>query len=254
MPSTPPPPTTSPPPPLRRRPFLSVIVPAYNEEQRLASTIRAIEDFLRYRPFTWELIVVDDGSRDATIAVARQTFSCPQSRVDPNPRNMGKGATVRRGMLLARGKYRLFTDADNSTPIEQVERLLRVMKARGAAVCIGSRAMKASQLEVRQPRYREMMGRTFNAIVQCFAVPGIRDTQCGFKVFRADAAEYVFERTQTSGFSFDVEALMLARRGGFSIAEVPVRWIDEPNSRVSPVLDSAKMFLDVVRIRLRRYD
>jgi dolichyl-phosphate beta-glucosyltransferase len=234
-------------------PHLSVVIPAYNEEERLPSTIREIEAFLASKPYSWELIVVDDGSRDRTVEIARQTFSRPESRVDCNPRNMGKGATVRRGMLLARGAFRLFTDADNSTPIQELDKLLARLESTGSDVAIGSRALRESQLEQRQPFYREFMGRTFNRIVQFLAVPGIRDTQCGFKLFTAPSAEHVFKRQRLEGFSFDVEVLMLARSGGFKIEEVPVRWINSPSSRVSPIKDSAKMFLDVVRIRFSKY-
>lgn len=235
-------------------PYLSVIVPAYNEELRLPRTIEAIEAFLSSQVFSWELIVMDDGSKDRTVGVANETFSDSRSRVECNPRNLGKGATIRNGMQIARGRFKLFTDADNSTPVEESLKLLRAMKRRGADVAIGSRAIKGSRLEVRQPFYREMMGRVFNLIVQIFAVPGVKDTQCGFKIFSRDAAQYVFPRQQLDGFSFDVEALMLARRGGFKIVEVPIRWIDSPASRVSPFRDSARMFLDVLKVRFRRYD
>lgn len=230
--------------------FLSVIVPAYNEEERLPSTIREIENYLAPKKFSWELIVIDDGSKDNTIAAAEREFTSPSSRVDPNPRNLGKGASVRRGMLLAKGKFRLFTDADNSTPIQETEKLITAMRERRCTVAIGSRALEGSQLEVRQPFYREMMGRFFNLIVQTLAIRGIYDTQCGFKIFTARAAEDVFPKQRMNGFSFDVEILMLARRAGHRITEVPVRWVNSPTSRVNPLKDSAKMFLDILRIRL----
>lgn len=235
-------------------PFLSVVVPAYNEEERLPETIAAIEAYLSRQSYTWELIVVDDGSRDDTVGAARAAFSQPHSRVEKNPRNMGKGATIRNGMTKhARGRYRLFTDADNSTPIEETGKLLKAMRRRGADIAIGSRALKGSKLEVRQPFYREMMGRVFNTMVQLLAVPGIHDTQCGFKLFTRKAAEEIFPRQTLDGFSFDVEVLHIARRLGFRTIEVPVRWINSPASRVSPIRDSIRMFADVVRIRLRRY-
>ncbi len=233
-------------------PHLSVVIPAYNEEERLPDTIRTVEAFLEKQPWDWELIVVDDGSADRTAEAAREAFRHPASRAVSLPQNQGKGAAIRRGMLEeARGKYRLFTDADNSTPIEELPGLLRKAEEEGYGVAIGSRALRDSKLEVRQPFYREMMGRFFNLIVQMVAVPGIRDTQCGFKLFTAEAAGYVFPRQQLQGFSFDVELLMLARRGGFRIAEVPVRWINSPASRVSPIRDSLRMFMDVLRVRLR---
>lgn len=233
------------------RPFLSVIIPAYNEEKRLAPTIVAVESFLAAMGREWELLVVDDGSRDSTIAVAERTFADPtRSRVIRSPRNAGKGAAVRRGMIAARGRYRLFADADNSTPIEQVRKLLRVMKRRRCDVAIASRAMRGSQLEVRQPFHREMMGRVFNKVVQIVALPGIVDTQCGFKLFSARAAEAVFPRQRLDGFSFDVEILMRSRRAGFEIVEVPVRWIDHASSRVSPLRDSWRVLRDTVWLRL----
>ena len=235
------------------QPFLSVVIPAYNEEERLPGTIRAVEQHLARQPWSWELIVVDDGSRDGTVAAGRAAAKAPRTRVVSLPRNQGKGAAIRQGMLReARGAFRLFTDADNSTPIEELDKLLAKAQGENVAVAIGSRALKDSQLEVRQPFYREMMGRFFNLMVRTLAVGGISDTQCGFKLFRADAAEYVFSRQQLDGFSFDVELLVLARRGGFAIAEVPVRWVNSPASRVSPIRDSARMFMDLVRIRFRR--
>lgn len=233
-------------------PFLSVIVPAYNEEQRVPATIERIEEYLGTLGKTWELIVVDDGSRDRTIDVARAAMKSPNSRVEPNPRNMGKGASIRNGMTMARGQFRLFSDADLSTPIEELEKLLAAMERDGAAVAIGSRALKESQLEKRQPLHRELMGRVFNLLVQAVALGGIKDTQCGFKLFTAPAAEAIFPKQRYDGFSFDVEILVLARKLGFRIVEVPVRWIDSPASRVSPIKDSAKMFWDVVKIRFRK--
>jgi len=227
------------------------VIPAYNEETRLPDTIRRVEDYLSEQDYTWELLVIDDGSKDRTVAVAEETMTSPNSRVQRNPRNMGKGATVRNGMLAARGDYRLFSDADLSTPIEEVEKLLRAVREKRCEVAIGSRALKESQLEKRQPLYRELMGRTFNLIVQVVALGGIKDTQCGFKLFSREAAEYVFHEQQLEGFSFDVEILVLARSRGYRIAEVPVRWIDSPASRVSPIKDAVKMFSDVFKIRWR---
>ncbi len=233
-----------------KRPYISVIVPAYNEEERLPQTLSEIQDLLEGRDFPWELLVADDGSRDRTVDVSREAFrEGNDCRVLVAERNGGKGSAIRRGMLEAKGRYRLFTDADNSTPIEELPRLIRAMKRGGADVAIGSRALPASRIEVHQPVYREMMGRVFNLIVQMFALPGLRDTQCGFKVFTARAAEAVFPRQEFDGFSFDVEILYLARRLGFRIVEVPVRWINSPASRVSPIRDSVGMFLDVLKIR-----
>ncbi len=236
-----------------RQPLLSVIIPAYNEEERITGTIHAVEDYLSKKRFSWELIVVDDGSKDRTIETARRAFRTPHGRVESNSRNMGKGATIRNGMLHhARGHYRLFTDADNSTPIEEVGKLLKRLRRGGYDIAIGSRALKKSRIEVHQPFYRELMGRIFNLFVQVIVLPGIRDTQCGFKLFTEEAADYAFRHQHLDGFSFDVEILSLARRQGFRIVEVPVRWINSPASRVSPFGDSLKMFVDLLRIRFRR--
>jgi dolichyl-phosphate beta-glucosyltransferase len=232
-------------------PKLSIIIPCYNEEKRLPSTFEEILRYMEGFPYTWELLICDDGSKDATVAYGKEMRAQhgDHIRVIEAPGNMGKGAATRRGMLAAYGKYRLFTDADNSTPIEEVEKLLLALKKRRAHVAIGSRALKQSQLEVRQPWHREMMGRTFNAVVQNIATPGIRDTQCGFKLFTAEATEQLFGHQQLNGFSFDVEILYLARRFRYPTVEVPIRWINNEESKVSPVKDSLRVFRDVLTIR-----
>lgn len=231
---------------------LSVIIPAYNEEARLGGTLREVFDYLGTQPYSWEVLVVDDGSRDRTVAIAEEIAASPEARgrlrVVRNPQNLGKGGTIKHGMREARGAQRLFTDADNSTPIEEVAKL-RAALAEGFDVAIGSRALASSNVEVHQPWYREMMGRTFNLMVRALVLPGFKDTQCGFKIFTAAAAEAVFPRQRLQGFSFDVEVLYLARRAGFRIKEVGVRWIDSPASRVHPLRDATKMFIDIVRIR-----
>lgn len=232
-------------------PFLSVVIPAYNEEERLPATIARVEAYLTGFGRSWELIVVDDGSKDGTIAAARAAMKSPHSRVEPNPRNMGKGASVRNGMAKARGQFRLFSDADLSTPIEDVTRLLDALQGGRHDVAIGSRAVEGAELIERQPFYREAMGRVFNLIVRGIALGGIHDTQCGFKLFTARAAEECFPRQKLDGFSFDVEVLLIARRLGFSIAEVPVRWENSPATRVSALRDSTRMFRDVMAIRFR---
>jgi dolichyl-phosphate beta-glucosyltransferase len=232
-------------------PFLSVVIPAYNEEQRVPATIERVEAYLAASGHTWELIVVDDGSKDRTIDAARAAMKSPHSRVEPNPRNMGKGASVRNGMAKARGRYRLFSDADLSTPIEDVTRLLAAVQDNRHDIAIGSRAVEGSELIERQPIYREAMGRVFNLIVRTVALGGIHDTQCGFKLFTARAAEECFGRQKLDGFSFDVEVLLIARRLGFTIAEVPVRWENSPATRVSALRDSTRMFRDVMAIRFR---
>ncbi len=232
---------------------LSVIVPAYNEAGRIGATLDGIQQFLALKyPQSWELLVVDDGSTDSTAEVARSHFHHPEfCRVIASPRNKGKGAAIRRGMAEARGSFRLFTDADNSTPIEELTKLHHALRQGKAEIAIASRAMRGSRLEVRQPLHREMMGRLFNLLVQAIALPGIHDTQCGFKLFTSRAAEELFPRQKLDRWSFDVEILLMARRRGWRIVEVPVRWIDNPNSRVSPLRDSWRVLVDTLRLRIK---
>jgi len=229
---------------------LSIIVPAYNEEARLGKSLPVILEYLRQQPYTWELLVVNDGSRDRTEQVARECCG-HQVRVITNSPNRGKGYSIRRGMLEARGKWRLFSDADLSTPISELDKFWPFTR-QGYDVVIGSRALPDSDLEVRQPRSRELIGRVFNTIVQTFLVPGLADTQCGYKLFSAAAAEAVFSRQTLHGFAFDVEILVLAHRLGYRIKEVPVRWINDPGSKVS-TLNGVKGFVDLGRLCLRRF-
>jgi len=224
-------------------PALSVVVPAFNEEDRLPRTLERITSHLDRRGGAYEVLVVDDGSRDATAARAAAAGAV----VLRNDGNRGKGFAVRRGMLAARGARRLMTDADLSTPIEELGRLSARMDE-GCDVVIGSRAMAGARIEVRQPWYRENTGRLFNLFVRALAVPGVRDTQCGFKLFSAAAAADVFSATRLDGFSFDVEALFLARRKGYRIAEVPVLWRNDAASRVS-LVRGFLAFPDLLRIR-----
>lgn len=234
-------------------PYLSVIIPAYNEEERLKESLPRVFDYLSQQEYAWEVIVVDDGSRDSTSAVAQRLGVGPNCRVLRNEPNRGKGYSTRRGMLEAHGKHRLFTDADLSTPMEEIGKFWSYVEA-GYAVVIGSRAAKGAALEVRQKLYRELMGRAFNVLVQVFLVGGIRDTQCGFKLFSAEAAECIFRKQTLDGFSFDVELLILARKHGFRIKEAPVRWRNSPASRVSAWRDSIRMFADLLRLRFLRRD
>lgn len=233
-------------------PYLSVVLPAYNEQTRLARSLPAIVDFLRSRSYTWEIIVVDDGSTDATAEMAeRLLMDVPHTVLRTEP-NVGKGAAIRRGMLAARGQWRLFTDADLSTPIEELDRFFELVKKDSqTAIVIGSRAMSDSNLAKRQPFYREFMGRIFNVCVQMLVLPGIYDTQCGFKLFSQAAAECVFPQQQLKGYAFDCELLMLARRDGFAIVECPVTWINDGASKVNPVVDSIKMLIDLWKLRKR---
>ena len=199
-------------------------------------------------PRPYEVIVVDDGSTDGTVALA-ETVVAEDSRISvvTNGENRGKGFSVGHGVSKASSELVLFSDADLSTPLSELERLEQAIV--GHDIAIGSRALPDSRLEKRQPLYREMMGRTFNLFVQAMVFPGIRDTQCGFKLFRRAAAQATFGRRKIDGFAFDVEILFIARRLGFEVAEVPVLWINDEASRVAPIRHSAQMFRDILTIR-----
>lgn len=234
------------------RPALSIVIPAYNESADIEATLEAAEATLRHADLRGEIIVVDDGSRDATAQLAaRYAEGHPSVRLMRNERNRGKGYSVRRGILEARGEIVLFTDADSSTPLSEMHKLLAAIRSGGADGAIGSRALPESSIERPQPWFRRTMGWVFRQLVRMFILPGFRDTQCGFKAFRAEAAREVFRRVTLEGFAFDVEALFIARKLGYHITEVPVRWLDSHDSRVHPVRDPARMFFDLLRIRLR---
>jgi dolichyl-phosphate beta-glucosyltransferase len=226
-----------------------VIIPAYNEEARIGPTLSRILEYLDGRPYASEVLVVIDGSRDATIdrinavAATRRSVS-----VIDNGVNRGKGFSVRRGMLEARGRFLLFSDADLSTPIEEVETFLDRLEG-GADVVIASRALPESTIVQPQPWWRQAMGRAFNHFVRAMALPGIQDSQCGFKCFKRDVARRIFPRQRVEQFGFDVEVLWIAQRLGCRIDEVPVRWMNHPLSKVHPILDSSRMLADLFRIR-----
>jgi dolichyl-phosphate beta-glucosyltransferase len=227
---------------------LSVIVPAYNEEERILPTLSRIRDYLSAQPYTWSVTVMSDGSTDKTCEVSSRFAqeNCGFSVVDSQP-NHGKGYVVRRGMIETEGELLLFSDADLATPIEEVEKLLAALN--GADIAIGSRPLKESNLEIRQPWHREMLGRAFNLAVQTMAVRGIKDTQCGFKVYKNAVAKDIFSRCKLDGFGFDFEALMIARDLGYKIAEVPVRWRHQEGSKVVLMRDGPRMLGDLVRLR-----
>jgi len=228
---------------------ISVVIPAYNEENRLAPTIDNIGEYLRSEGYGYEIIVVDDGSSDATVELAKQAASMdPAVRIVENGANRGKGFSVKNGFMHATGRLVLFSDADLSTPIEELGRLKETMDA-GADIVIGSRAMRDSDIIKRQPLYRMLMGKTFNKLVRILTVRGIKDTQCGFKLFRKDTCKGLFEVQRIERFAFDVELLFLASRKGLTVREIPVRWINSPQSKVNVVRDSARMLLDIIRLR-----
>jgi dolichyl-phosphate beta-glucosyltransferase len=233
-------------------PELSIVVPCYNEEERLPRTIEQIERYLEGKGLSYELILVDDGSTDGTrmimdAAAARNRLV----RLEALPRNRGKGRALAEGVGVARGSRILVTDADLSTPIEEIEKL-RAELDKGAGVAIASRALRASRVEVSQPIYRVLMGKAFNLLVQVVLLPGIWDTQCGFKLFRADVAHEAFANLTTDGFGYDPEVLYRAKKRGVRIAEVPVVWRNSAPTKVSPIKSSLDMFKHVVRVRFRR--
>lgn len=234
--------------------FLSVIIPAFNEEARLPTTLTTTLEYLQKQfPSDFEIIVVDDGSTDGTARIFNEFRShhleCKSSILNYGG-NRGKGFAVRYGMLRAAADWRLFCDADLATPVEEFEVVFGAMKASGNQIGIGSRPLRESHLMVRQPWYREMLGRSFNKAVRVLGdVHGISDTQCGFKIFSAAAAEEVFSRCKLDGFAFDVEALYIAGKLGYGISEVPIRWSHKDGSKVDLFRDGFKMLADVLTIR-----
>ena len=234
----------------RDAPYVSLVIPAYNEEARLPETLARMQAFLASSGMSFEILVVDDGSVDGTAAVAEKAgVNGTPLRLLANEVNRGKGASVRRGMLEARGHYVFYADADLSTPIEEIRPLLAELEG-GCDVVIGSRGLRDSRLEVRQPWHRETMGRLFNLAVRVLVLPGLHDTQCGFKGFRREVSGDIFRRQRLERFAFDVEVLHIARRRGYRILEVPIRWRDSPRSKVHVLKDSSRMLLDLFRIRL----
>ncbi len=230
-------------------PHLSVVVPAYNEEDRLPRSLLRLHEYYEAQDYTYEVTVVSDGSTDRTSEIVRDfAAQHPRFGLLEYRSNRGKGYAVRTGMLKAEGELVLFCDADLATPQEETEKLLAHIRD-GADVAIGSRPLRESKLEKHQPMYREMFGRAANKAIQLLAVPGIRDTQCGFKIFKHDVAQDVFKRCKIDGFSFDVESLMIARDLGYRIDEVPIRWADQAGSKVVLSRDAPRGFRDLIKLR-----
>ena len=232
-------------------PDLSIVIPAFNEEARVGPTLRDYLAYCRTGGRRVELIVVDDGSLDRTSAVVSAIASeYPEVRLIRLAENHGKGHAVRSGVVNAQGKQVLFADADGATPLEEVERLEAALAA-GADVAIGSRALQDAKVRVNARLYRRVIGRVFHGIVETLTVPGVKDTQCGFKLFQGAVAHDLFSRMRIRGFSFDVEVLMMAQRRGYRIAEVAVNWTHQPGSKVNLVTDSVRMMRDLFVIRGR---
>jgi dolichyl-phosphate beta-glucosyltransferase len=229
----------------------SVVIPAFNEADRLPPYLEEVVGFFDGRGEPYEVVVVDDGSTDTTVAAVRAMAARhPAVRVLQLGRNRGKGAAVRAGMLSATGALRLFADADGATPIAEVKRLEPALAA-GADVVIGSRALGDQAVAVRARPHRVAAGRLFNWLVARLGLRGVADSQCGFKLFRAAAAERLFRRLDTAGFGFDVELLLRAQAGGCRVVEVAVNWADQAGSKVGVLRSGPGMLLEVLRARRR---
>lgn len=230
---------------------LSVVVPVFNEEKNIAECLRRVAAYLSLKDGGWEIVVSDDGSTDGTgAAIERFCSENPRVnvRVVRSAPNHGKGFAARQGALAASGRYLLLTDADLSAPIKESDKLVAALE-RGSDVAIGSRAVRAPGCDVRQSAKRWFSGRVFNLFTRLLVLPGIRDSQCGFKCFTREAAAKLFAAQKLEGFCFDVELLYLARRAGLQIAEVPVMWSEGADSKIRLVRDSSRMLRDLLRIR-----
>jgi len=230
------------------RPFLSIIVPAYNEDRRLPTTLPQIVAFLEAQPYRGQVIVVDDGSADSTARVVEQMATQQPLITLIRNEHRGKGYAVKTGMLAAQGDYLFLCDADLSMPIEEVARFLPPA-LQGCDVAIGSREV-AGAMRYDEPSHRHLMGRVYNLLVRLLAVRGFQDTQAGFKCFRREVALDLFPYQTMDGFGFDVEVLFIAQKRGYHIVEVPIDWYHMTNSRVSPVSDSVRMFREIVQVRV----
>lgn len=227
----------------------SIVIPAYNEGTRLGATLEGVLNYIAQHGCDAEVIVVNDGSRDNTADLVRSVAAKnPMVRLVENPGNRGKGYSVRNGMLGARGRVILFTDADLSSPIEEVPKLLQAL-ANGADIAIGSRWLRSDLQTQRQPLYRQFFGRVFNLLLRITLGLRFRDTQCGFKAFRRRAAQAIFPLQKIERWGFDPEILFLARKFGFSVQEVPVAWGHSGDTRINPLLDGTRMFLEMLRVR-----
>jgi dolichyl-phosphate beta-glucosyltransferase len=229
--------------------MLSIVIPAYNEEERIGRSLERVREYCRRAQPAHEVIVVDDGSRDGTAAVVLQCAKKWDRLKLMTLEHRGKGHATKMGVLASSGEWILCSDADLSTPVEQVENMLAAGKQH--AIVIGSRSVNGASVTQPPPFHRKVMGRVFNWIVKALAVRGFQDTQCGFKLYRRDAARDIFNRITLDGFAFDVETLYLAGKLGYSVAEVPVSWRNDERTKVRLLSDPPRMFLDVMKIRWR---
>lgn len=231
---------------------LSIIVPAYNEEQRIGTSLAKIDHYFDQRGISFEILVVDDGSIDSTVdVVSRLAAAHPRLKLIRSERNRGKGHAIRAGVIASIGERILVSDADLSTPIEEFETLKLPLDCDQADIAIGSRALELSRIIKRQPWWRQGMGKMFNRLVRMLVLEGIKDTQCGFKLFTGAIAREIFAHAVVDRFAYDVEILALANKEGYRIAEIPVSWKNAPGSKVNPVSDSLRMMRDLLIIRKR---
>lgn len=237
-----------------QRPFLTIVIPAYNEEKRLPPSLQKIADYLRLQPFSAEIIVVENGSTDATSA-AVERFDREQTRPEDRFRvqllhsRPGKGIAVKTGMLAGQGDYLFICDADLAMPIEEIGKFLPPsLPQQSYDIAIASREFPGA-VRYNEPAYRHLMGRVFNLLVRILAVPGIQDTQCGFKCFTREAAQLVFPLQRIDGWGFDVEVLFIARMKGLRLVEIPIDWYYQSDSRVRPVQDTINMVRELLKIR-----
>ncbi len=230
-------------------PYLSIIVPAYNEENRLPSAIRHIQDFLENEAYEAELIIVENGSSDKTYEIAKQFADMHNNIKVISLDQAGKGRAVKAGMLLATGEYRFLCDSDLSMPITELPRFLPSSTTDEIEIVIGSRETEGAK-RFNEPDYRHIGGRFVNILIRLLAIPKIQDTQCGFKLFRAEVANDVFSKQTVMGFGFDIEILFIALKRGYAIKELGIPWYYQDESKVSPLKDTIKMFFEIMQIRL----
>jgi dolichyl-phosphate beta-glucosyltransferase len=228
--------------------MISIVIGAFNEEQRIGQSLKKIHEFLRGRGTDYEIIVVDDGSTDRTSPLVDElAHSIAGLRGIRYEKNRGKGYALRTGVLVSKGDVVLLSDADLSTPIEELDSLYPYLSE--YSIAIGSRACALSTIVVKQPWWRQQMGKTFNRVVRLLVMDDFSDTQCGFKLFAGDTARHLFKEAVIDRFAYDVEILALAKKKGYRIAEVPIKWLNDPASKVHPIRDSLKMLIDLLRIR-----
>lgn len=230
--------------------YISIIIPAYNEEKRIIHTIMKVKDYCEKNFNKYEIIIVDDGSTDNTKEALFHIFKDDNTiKFITYEKNRGKGYAVKKGAFISEGNFTLITDADLSTPIEEVEKLFMYIN-KGYDIVIGSRALKDSEILIKQPWWRRFMGRVFNKLVRIIINLDYLDTQCGFKLFKGGIAKSLFNKAKINRFAFDVEVLYLAKRNDYSVIEVPVRWLNSPYSKVKPIKDSLECFKDLIKIKL----